>query len=122
ISSMATVSGGRSSAGGGAGCVTGRVGNSAPSPLPSALRGFSVRFMVENLFGEPDIALRAAGARVVGNNGFAETRRLRQPYAARNHSVEHLFSEEFLQVGSDLAREDGSIVKHREEDPRDGNW
>src|ERR1039457_1692203 len=105
--------------GGGSGmCV--RVGSSAPIPLPSALRGCSDLLMVEDLFGEFDIAFRPLGSGVIGQDGFAETGRFGQAYAARDDGPEDLVLEELAQVGGHLAGEVGPVVIHGEEDPFDG--
>src|SRR5690349_13381570 len=71
----------------GGGVVGGRVGMREPSPLPSALRGFSSLFMVQNLFGEFDIAFGSPGTRIIPQNRFTEARRFRQANATRNHSA-----------------------------------
>src|SRR5205809_3621423 len=84
MESMAAFEGVSSRTGGG-GATGGRVGSSAPRPLPSARRGFSDLFMIQNLFCEFDVALRAFGTRIVAQDGFAETGRLREPDAAWNH-------------------------------------
>src|SRR4051812_1707886 len=84
----------------GAACAAGtagvwmRVGRRAPIPLPSALRGCSGLFMVEDLFGEFDVAFRPLGSGVISQNRFAETRRLGQPHASRNDSAKDFIFEE----------------------------
>src|ERR1035441_8111254 len=102
-------------AGEGTGWFVGRVGSRALRPLPSALRGFSVLFMVEDLFGQPDIAFGALGAGVVSKNGFAETGRLGQANAAGDDGGEDLVFEELSEIGRDLAGEVRAIVVHGEE-------
>src|ERR1035441_9458573 len=97
-----------------------RVGRSAPIPLPSALRGCSDLLMVEDLFGEFDVAFRPLGSGVVGQDGFAETGRFGQAYAARDDGPEDFVLEELTQVGGHLAREVGPVVIHGEEDALDG--
>ena len=89
------------------------------SPLPSTLRGFSVLFMVENLFCELDVAFRAFGAGIVGENRLAETGRLGQANASRNYGFEDLISEELLQIGCDLPGQVGPVVEHRQENAFD---
>src|SRR5450755_4532565 len=105
----------------GAGCwMWVRVGSSAPIPLPSALRGCSGLLMVEDLFGEFDVAFRPLGSGVIGQDGFAETGRFGQAYAARNDGPEDLVLEELAQVGGYLAGEVGPVVVHSQEDAFDG--
>src|ERR1035437_3045711 len=103
---------------GGGGWV--RVGRSAPIPLPSALRGFSDLLMVEDLFGEFDIAFRPLGSGVIGQDGFAETGRFGQTYAAGDDGPEYLILEEFAEVGGHLTGEVGAVVVHGEQDAFDG--
>src|SRR5437763_15152450 len=93
IGTSVVCSGGVGAAGGGAAGV-GRVGSSAPRPLPSALREVSGLFMVQNLFGELNVALGTAGSGVVGQDRLAEAGGLRQANAARNHRLENLVLEE----------------------------
>src|SRR5215831_10388952 len=64
----------------------GRLGSSAFSPLPSALRELSGLFMVKNLFGEFDIAFGAAGTRVVADDGFAKAGGFGQAHTSRDDS------------------------------------
>src|ERR1035438_6215553 len=97
-----------------------RVGRSAPIPLPSALRGCSDLLMVEDLFGEFDVAFRPLGSGVVGQDGFAETGRFGQAYAARDDGPEDFVLEELAQVGGHLAGQVGPVVVHGEEDAFDG--
>src|ERR1039457_2626509 len=105
----------------GAGCwMWVRVGRSAPIPLPSALRGCSGLLMVEDLFGEFDIAFGPLGSGVIGEDGFAETGRLGQTYAAGDDGAEDLILEEFPEVGGHLTGEVGPVVVHGEEDAFDG--
>src|SRR5436853_7845888 len=82
-----------------------RVGRSASRPLPSALRGFSVLFMGQNLFCKLDITFGAFGAGIVGQDRFAEARGLGEPDAAGYYSVKDLILEELPEVGRDLARQ-----------------
>src|ERR1035438_1181530 len=105
--------------GGGSGMWV-RVGKSAPIPLPSALRGGSDLLMVEDLFGEFDVAFRPLGSGVIGQDGFAETGRFGQAYAARDDGPEDLVLEELAKVGGHLAGEVGPVVVHSEEDAFDG--
>src|SRR5439155_13886288 len=81
----------------------GRVGSNAPRPLPSTLRGFSILFMVQDLFCESDITFGALGAGIVADDGLAEAGGLGEPDTAGDYSAEHLIMEELFQVGSDLA-------------------
>src|ERR1700690_2370645 len=97
-----------------------RVGRSAPLPLPSALRGCSDLLMVENLFGEFDVAFRPLGSGVVGEDGFAETGRFGQADAAGDDGAENFVLEELPEVGGHLPGEVGSVVIHGEEDSFDG--
>ena len=76
-------------------------------------------FMVEDLFGELDVAFRAAGAGVVDEDGFAETGRFGQADAARDDGPEDLVAEELAEVGGHLAGEVGAVVVHGEEDAFD---
>src|ERR1017187_2130088 len=72
----------------GAGTGCGRVGSSVPRPLPSALRGWSGLFMVQNLFRQLDVAFRAPRAGVIRQDWLAEARRFRQPYAPWNDGLD----------------------------------
>src|ERR1017187_192309 len=104
----------------GAGCwMWVRVGNSAPIPLPSARRGCSDLLMVEDLFGEFDIAFRPLGSGVIGQDGFAEAGRFGQTDAARDDGPEHLILKEVAKVGGHLTGEVGPVVVHREENAFD---
>src|SRR5947209_16917856 len=99
-------------------CATGagaRVGSSVPSPRPSALRELSGLFMVENLFGEFDIAFGAARSRIVSQNRLPEARRFRQPNAPRNHGFEDLVLEKLFQIIRDLSGQICPIVEHRQQ-------
>src|ERR1051325_11161725 len=78
---------------------------SAPNPLPRALRGFSILFMVQDLFSQFDIALGALGSRVVNENRLSETGRLGQPNASWNDSLKDLVFKEIAKICRDLARE-----------------
>src|SRR5436305_6815158 len=82
-----------------------RAERSAFSPLPSTLRGFSVLFMVENLFCELDIALRAFRAWIIGENRLTETGRLGQANTAGDYGFEDLLSEKLFKVGCNLPRQ-----------------
>src|ERR1017187_1941038 len=99
--------------GSGSGREGARVGSRALSPLPSALRGVSTLFMVQDLFRELNVTLRATGAGIVAENGLAEAWRLRQSDAAGNDGSKHLVAEELTQVRRYLAREVGAVVVHR---------
>jgi len=96
------------------------VGSSAPSPLPRALRWLSVLFMIQDLFREFDITLRAARPRIVAQDRFTETRSLGETNAARNDCIEDAISEKLFQVGSNLAGKVGTVVVHGEQDALDG--
>src|SRR5208283_354671 len=87
----------------------------APRPLPSALRGFSVLFMVQDLFRQPDVALGALGARVVSENGLAETGRFGQANAAGDDSGKDLIREKLSKIIGDLACQVRAVVIHGEE-------
>src|SRR6266481_7735137 len=97
----------------------GRVGSSAPRPLPSALRELSGLFMCQNLFCELDVAFSAPGSRVVDEDRLAEAGGLGQTYTAGNDGVKNLFAEELLQIVGYLTGKVGSIVVHREQDAFD---
>src|SRR6266849_4739694 len=73
--------------------------------------------MVENLLGELDVAFRALGPRIVGQDGLSKAGRFGQPGASRNDRLEHLFLEKLPQIARDLASQVGAIVEHREQDP-----
>src|ERR1035438_4821669 len=105
---------------GASGGVGERVGKSAPIPLPRARRGCSGLCMVEDLFGELDIAFRPLGSGVVGEDGFAEAGGLGQSDAAGDNGLEDLILEEFPEVGGYLAGEVSAVVVHGEEDAFDG--
>src|SRR5271169_3915069 len=77
MESIGTLSDVSSRAGAG-GATGGRVGSRAPRPFPRALRVVSVLFMVEDLFGEFDVALCAPGAGVIRKDRLSEARRLSQ--------------------------------------------
>jgi len=62
------------------GCRAGR--QQGAEALTERLARILFLFMVEDLFGQPDIAFGALGAGVVSKNGFAETGRLGQANAA----------------------------------------
>src|SRR5947209_7735096 len=110
---------GVSSGSGGGTATEGRLGSRAPSPLPSALRGFSVLFMVQDLFCEFDVALRTFRTRIVAEDRFAETGGFGQPDAAWNDRPKYLVAEEFLEIRSHLAGEVRPVIEHRKQDPFD---
>src|SRR5512140_988434 len=85
-------------------------------PLPSALRGLSGLFMVQNLFRQLDVAFRASGTGIVTQDRFAKAGGLRQTDAPWDHGLEELVLEEFLQIRCYLPGEVGSIVEHRQQD------
>src|ERR1035437_10220986 len=97
-----------------------RVGRSAPIPLPSALRGCSDLLMVEDLFGEFDIAFRPLGSGVIGQDGFAEAGCFGQTNAAGDDGPEDFILKEVAEVGGHLTGEVGPVVVHGEEDTFDG--
>src|SRR5215831_2726390 len=99
--------------GGGADAARGRVGTSAPSPLPSAFR-VSGLFMVENFLRKFDIAFGAFGAGVVCEDRLAEAGGLCQSDASGNDRLEDLFLEEFPEIAGDLAGQVRAVVKHGE--------
>src|SRR5260370_25907288 len=72
-----------------------RVGSSAPIPLPSALRGCSVLFMVEDLFGQFNIAFVPLGSGVIDQHDIAEAMRFGQADAAGNDGAEDFLLEDF---------------------------
>src|SRR6516164_9004630 len=77
----------------------GRPGRSAPSPLPSTLRGLSTLFMIQNLFCQFDVTFRATRARVVVEYWFSETGSFSEPDASRNDGLKDLMAEEVFQIG-----------------------
>src|SRR5690242_12931675 len=82
-----------SGSGGGAGaCV--REERRAFRPLPSTFRGFSLLFMVQNLFRKLDIALGAFGARIVPKDGLTKTRRFSQSNTSWDDGLENLIPKE----------------------------
>src|ERR1700685_1259362 len=86
------------------GGAVGRVGSSALSPLPSALRGLSTfLFILQNLLGEADIALRAARADVIGQDCLPMTGSFSEANTARNNGLEDLFAEEVSEIVGYLA-------------------
>src|ERR1039457_1799338 len=95
-------------------CV--RVGSSVLMPLPSALRGLSGLFMVQNLLRQLDVAFRAPGTGIVAQDRFAEAGGFRQADAAGDHGPEDLVMEEFLQVRGHLTGEIRTVVEHRQQD------
>src|SRR6185437_5074073 len=118
IASMLSVVGDSGAAASGGGVKVGFVGSSAPRPLPSALRELSGLFMVEDFFGELDVALRTLGARVVRKDGFAEARGFRESNTAGDDCLEHFVLEELFQVGCHLAGKARPVVVHCEENTR----
>src|ERR1035441_765147 len=94
-----TVSPGTGSGGGWGGA---RVGRRALRPLPSALRGASTLFMVQDLFRELDVAFRATGAGIVSENGLTKAWRLREADAAGDNGAEDLVAEKVAKVGRHL--------------------
>src|SRR5215813_13085352 len=82
------------------GCETCLVGRRAPRPLPSAFRGFScgVLFIIQNLFGELNVALSAAGAGIVHDDRLAKARSLGEPHTTRNDGLKDLVAKELLEV------------------------
>src|SRR5579872_930750 len=81
---------------------------SAPSPLPKA-------FLVieDDLLSKICVSLGPAAMDVVKNDGFAETRRLREANIARNDGLEDLSAEKAAQIGRNLSGGCGSFVVHR---------
>src|SRR5260370_40501017 len=127
MSSIATLSeDSRGSAGvwgtGAGGGVWVRVGRSAPIPLPSALRGCSVLFMVEDLFGEFNIAFGPLGSGVIGQDGFAKAGRFGQADAAGDDGAEDFILEEFTEIGGHLTGEVRSVIEHREQNAFGRQW
>src|ERR1051326_3996849 len=94
----------------------GLVGSNAPSPLPRALRVLSVLFMLKNLFCQFDIALGAPRARVIGEDGLAETRRFGQFDTPWNDRFENFVLEKLSEIGGDLAGQVGAVIEHGQED------
>src|ERR1035437_10428841 len=115
MESMGTVCAEESGAGGAA-TACWRVGRSEPRPLPSALRGLSILFMVQDLFGQLDIALRAPRAGIISKDRLAETRCFRQANTSRNDGLEHLVAKKAGEVGGDLTGEVGAVVEHGQQD------
>src|SRR5215831_13561825 len=105
--------------GGGSGTAArGRVGTSAPSPLPSAFR-VSGLFMVENFLRKFDIAFGAFGTGVVRQDRLAEARGLCQSDAPGNDGLKDLFLEELPEIAGNLASQVRAVVEHREENASD---
>jgi hypothetical protein len=71
--------------------------------------------MIEDFLGELNVAFGPFGARVVGENGLPEAGGLGKSYAAGDECFENLVSEEFPEVGGDLAGEVGPVIEHGEE-------
>src|ERR1019366_7215409 len=99
--------GGTGASGGGGG----RGGKSAPIPLPRARRGCSGLCMVEDLFGELDIAFRPLGSGVIGEDGLAETGGFGQPDASGDDGAEDLILEELPEVGRYMVRRIPSMAR-----------
>src|SRR5579884_3183816 len=97
--------------------VGGRCGSSAESPLPRALRRSA--FMLQNLLRELNVGFGPTGPNVIGNHGFSEAGRLREPDASWNHGPKDVVAEEFAEVLSHLAHEDGAVVVHGEQNAFD---
>src|SRR6202171_3938901 len=99
-----TLAGAPSGAGTSSGSTAvGRAGSSAERPLPNALRGLSgALFMSQDLLCKLYVALGAAGAKVVGEDRFAETGGLREPDAARDYGLKYVLIEELAKVICDL--------------------
>src|ERR1035437_1125549 len=97
---------------GAGGWMGGRVGRSAPIPLPSARRGWSGLLLVENLFGEFDIAFGPLGSAVICQDGFAEAGRFGQTNAAGDDGPEYFIFEEVAEVGGHLTGEVSPVVIH----------
>src|SRR5215472_11443759 len=87
----------------GEGGGVGRGGNREPSPLPSALRGFSILFMRQNLFCKLNITLRAARTGIIAQDWLPETGSFRETDAARDYCSKHLITEKSTEIGGDLA-------------------
>src|SRR5690606_28961521 len=62
-----------------------------------------------------EVALRARGLDVVQHDRLAETRRLRQPYVARDGGAVDAVAEVLLRLVRDLAREVQPLVEHRQQ-------
>ena len=88
-----------------------RAGIRALMPLPSALR-VSGLLMVEDLFCELDVALRAFRAWIIGENRLTETGRFGQANTAGDYGFEDLLSEKLFKVGCNLPRQVCSVVEH----------
>src|SRR5690348_13039858 len=67
-----------------------RLPRSVCIPLPSALRGLSILFMVQNLFGELDVSFGSFGTGIVCQDRLSETRRLREANTARDNGSEDI--------------------------------
>lgn len=68
--------------------------------------------MSENLFGELDVAFRAPGANVVGDDGLAIAGGFGETNAAWNHRLEDLVGKEFPEIGGNLAGQVHAFIKH----------
>src|SRR5882724_7472428 len=84
----------------------------ALSPLPSAFLD-----IVYYLLCQSDIALRALGANIVKNDGFAVAWSFRQSHVSGNNGCEDLRAKKISEVRHYLRRKIRSLVKHRKQKP-----
>ena len=75
--------------------------------------------VLHQLLGQAQVALRAAGARVVDQRRLAVAGSLRQPHVARDAGCAQLLPEEGLQLARYLLRQVGAIVEHGEHNALD---
>jgi hypothetical protein len=75
--------------------------------------------MVEDFFGELDIAFCAARARVIGQDRLSEAGGFGQADAAGDDTGKNLVCEELFEVGCDLAGEVGAVIEHGQENAFD---
>src|SRR5712692_1321567 len=99
-------------AAGGGGASGSRI--SALKPFPSACLGIG-----DQLLGELEITLRSLAMYVIENNRLTMTRSLGKPDVARDYGPKDLATKEAAQVGADLPRECGPLVKHGQQDTLD---
>src|SRR5260370_17840258 len=102
-------------------CFCGWVaGSRAERPLPSAFRGGSVfLLMLENFFGEFDIAFGAARSGVVKKDWLPVAGRFRQPDASLNDRIEDLILKKLFEVVRHLLCHFRTIILHGQQDAFD---
>src|SRR5262245_41857817 len=91
-------------------------GSKAPRPRPSPCR----LVMDEHLLGEFEIGNGSGGPEVVEKDWASVAGRLRETNVARDHRREGLSPQVLMHFVLHLGCEARAAVKHREEDPLDG--